>query len=92
MRRQSMNTAAAINRHPEPTGHIDLMALKARQQSAWSSGDYAVVGTTLEIVGGAVRTVWQEMTAPGPDCQRALDVRSGHTRLNTIEDRLWNWK
>jgi SAM-dependent methyltransferase len=30
---------------------IDLKAVKARQQSAWSSGNYAVVGTTLQIVG-----------------------------------------
>jgi len=30
---------------------IDLSAVKARQQAAWSSGDYAVIGTTLQIVG-----------------------------------------
>jgi len=30
---------------------VDLGALKTRQQGAWSSGDYAVVGTTLQIVG-----------------------------------------
>jgi SAM-dependent methyltransferase len=30
---------------------IDLNALKTRQQVAWSSGDYAVIGTTLQIVG-----------------------------------------
>lgn len=30
---------------------VDFEALKARQQQAWSSGDYAVVGTTLQIVG-----------------------------------------
>ena len=30
---------------------IDLAALKARQQATWSSGDYAVVGVTLQIVG-----------------------------------------
>ena len=29
----------------------DLNALKARQQTAWASGDYAVIGTTLQIVG-----------------------------------------
>ena len=29
----------------------DLASVKARQQVAWSSGDYAVVGTTLQIVG-----------------------------------------
>ena len=29
----------------------DLSALKTRQQTAWASGDYAVIGTTLQIVG-----------------------------------------
>ena len=29
----------------------DLNALKTRQQTAWGSGDYAVIGTTLQIVG-----------------------------------------
>jgi ubiquinone/menaquinone biosynthesis C-methylase UbiE len=30
---------------------LDLAALKGRQQAAWASGDYAVIGTTLQIVG-----------------------------------------
>jgi len=29
----------------------DLIAVKEKQQAAWASGDYAVVGTTLQIVG-----------------------------------------
>ena len=29
----------------------DLAALKGRQQLAWASGDYAVIGTTLQLVG-----------------------------------------
>ncbi|MDP2004789.1 MAG: class I SAM-dependent methyltransferase [Rubrivivax sp.] len=29
----------------------DFTALKTRQQGAWASGDYAVIGTTLQIVG-----------------------------------------
>ena len=29
----------------------DLAAVKTRQQAAWSSGDYAIVGATLQIVG-----------------------------------------
>jgi ubiquinone/menaquinone biosynthesis C-methylase UbiE len=35
------------------TGEInpDLAIVKARQQGAWSAGDYAVIGTTLQIVG-----------------------------------------
>ena len=32
----------------------DLGALKTKQQAAWSSGDYAIVGTTLQIVGEAL--------------------------------------
>ena len=30
---------------------VDLAAVKSRQQAAWSAGNYAVVGTTLQIVG-----------------------------------------
>jgi ubiquinone/menaquinone biosynthesis C-methylase UbiE len=33
------------------TAPIDLTALKERQKVAWTSGDYAVIGTTLQIVG-----------------------------------------
>ncbi len=29
----------------------DIHAMKARQQTTWASGDYAVIGTTLQIVG-----------------------------------------
>ena len=44
-----MATSAATQiRQPDP---VDLKAVKARQQGAWSSGDYAVVGTTLSITG-----------------------------------------
>jgi ubiquinone/menaquinone biosynthesis C-methylase UbiE len=33
---------------------FDLAAIKSRQQRAWSSGDYAIVGVTLQIVGEAL--------------------------------------
>src|SRR5205085_9093316 len=46
----------------------DLDAIKARQQAAWSSGDYAVVGTTLQIVGETL-------------CE-ALDLRAGSRVLD----------
>jgi len=51
-----------------PPVELDLNALKARQHGAWSSGDYAIVGTTLQIVG-------EEL------CE-ALDIRSGQTVLD----------
>jgi hypothetical protein len=43
-----MDTAAvAINQDRPSVAPTDLAAVKARQRVAWSSGDYAVVGTTL---------------------------------------------
>src|SRR5947209_20624392 len=30
---------------------IDLAAVKTRQQAMWASGDFSVIGTTLQIVG-----------------------------------------
>lgn len=46
----------------------DLTAVKAKQQTAWSSGDYSVVGVTLQIVGESL-------------CE-ALDVRAGQRLLD----------
>jgi len=34
-----------------PSAPPDLSAVKAKQQAAWSAGDYAIVGRTLQIVG-----------------------------------------
>ena len=33
------------------TPAVDLAAVKGKQQAAWAAGDYAVIGTTLQIVG-----------------------------------------
>ena len=33
------------------TPAVDLAVVKARQRSMWDSGDYAVIGATLQIVG-----------------------------------------
>lgn len=52
---------------------IDFNALKTRQQAAWASGDYAVIGTTLQIVGEQLA----ERCDIGWD-QRALDVAAGN--------------
>lgn len=52
---------------------VDFTALKSRQQSAWASGDYAVIGTTLQIVG--------EQLAEACDLrcdERVLDVAAGN--------------
>src|SRR6476469_3365727 len=52
---------------------IDFPAIKSRQQAAWSSGDYAVIGTTLQLVG--------ELLAEACDLrcdERVLDVAAGN--------------
>ncbi|HEX8593152.1 MAG TPA: class I SAM-dependent methyltransferase [Pseudomonas sp.] len=52
---------------------LDLQALKTRQMSAWASGDYAVIGTTLQLVG--------ELLAEACDLrydERVLDVAAGN--------------
>jgi len=52
---------------------IDFPAIKVRQQAAWSSGDYAVIGTTLQLVG--------ELLAEACDItcdERVLDVAAGN--------------
>jgi SAM-dependent methyltransferase len=55
------------------TATPDLAALKTRQQAAWASGDYAVIGTTLQIVGEQLA----ESCDIGWD-QRVLDVAAGN--------------
>jgi ubiquinone/menaquinone biosynthesis C-methylase UbiE len=53
--------------------HIDLEALKGRQQAAWGSGDYAVIGTTLQIVGEQLAEACDLRTD-----ERVLDVAAGN--------------
>lgn len=63
MRRRSEFGSLRGMEQPIAQPQIDLNAVKTRQRSAWSTGDYAVVGTTLQIVGESL-------------CE-ALDLRSG---------------
>jgi SAM-dependent methyltransferase len=52
---------------------IDFNAIKQRQQATWASGDFAVIGTTLQIVG--------ESLAEAADVradERVLDVAAGN--------------
>jgi ubiquinone/menaquinone biosynthesis C-methylase UbiE len=63
-----MTASAAIAGATGTSAPTDFKALKTRQQGAWSSGDYAVVGTTLQIVG-------EEL------CE-SLDLRANHKVLD----------
>jgi SAM-dependent methyltransferase len=67
-----------------PAPAIDLAAVKARQQAAWSTGNYAVVGTTLQIVG--------ENLCEALDLHagaRVLDVAAGNGNATLAAARRW---
>ena len=63
-----MSAAIPVPAVSLPTVAVDLGQVKARQQGAWTSGDYAVIGTQLQIVGEQL-------------CE-ALDVRAGQKLLD----------
>jgi SAM-dependent methyltransferase len=58
---------------PAATAPLALEGIKAKQQATWASGDFAVIGTTLQIVG--------ELLAESADIragERVLDVAAGN--------------
>ncbi len=51
-----------------PPAAVDFAAIKVRQQATWATGDFAVIGTTLQIVGESL-------------CE-AVDLRAGERVLD----------
>ena len=73
-------TTTAVRQTATP----ELVALKSRQQVAWSSGNYAVVGTTLQIVG--------EQLCEAMDLRagsKVLDVAAGNGMISLAAARRW---
>jgi ubiquinone/menaquinone biosynthesis C-methylase UbiE len=62
----------------------DFDGFKARQHDAWSSGDYALIGSTLQIVGEQLC----EALDPGAG-QRVLDVAAGNGNAALAAARRW---
>lgn len=72
-----------MNAHTKITADYD--AIKSKQNAAWSSGNYAVVGTTLQIVG---ETLAEEMDlTPGA---KVLDVAAGNGNATLAFARRWH--
>src|SRR5215475_12022337 len=74
-------TAVGQNRQSSP---INLKELKLRQQSASSSGDYAVVGSTLQIVGEQLCEALDLRAG-----QSVLDVAAGNGNITLAAARRW---
>ena len=51
-----------------PGADVDFNAIKQRQKATWASGDFAIIGTTLQIVGESLA--------------EAVDVRAGEMVLD----------
>ena len=62
----------------------DFAAIKLKQQAAWSAGDYAVVGTTLQIVG---ETLCEALDLRAGE--RVLDVAAGNGNATLAAARRW---
>lgn len=63
----SAKASTAIN------ANVDFNAIKQRQQATWASGDFAIIGTTLQIVGESLAEV-ADVRAD----ERVLDVAAGN--------------
>ena len=68
----------------KPTDTVDLSGLKRKQQAAWSSGDYSVVGTTLQIVGESLCEALDLHSN-----ERVLDVAAGNGNVSLAAARRW---
>ena len=62
----------------------DFEAIKTKQNAAWSSGDYAIVGTTLQIVGEQLAEALDVRSG-----QSVLDVAAGNGNFTLAAARRW---
>src|SRR6516164_8154253 len=79
-----MNPTSAAARAVLAPTQPDLGTVKTRQHGAWSSGDYAIVGTTLQIVG---ETLCEALDLHA-GC-KVLDVAAGNGNVTLAAARRW---
>lgn len=75
-------TATVLNKPAAPAP--DLAAVKTKQQATWASGDYAIIGATLQIVG---ETLCEAMDLRAG--QKVLDVAAGNGNATLAAARRW---
>ena len=62
----------------------DFAAVKNKQQATWASGDYAIIGATLQIVG---ENLCEAMDLHSG--QKVLDVAAGNSNVTLAAARRW---
>ena len=80
----STTTSARQTDNSATTATSGLAALKIRQQAAWSSGNYAVVGNTLQIVGEELCEALDLRSG-----SKVLDVAAGNGMVSLAAARRW---
>ena len=78
-----MTSATAISQNRPPQADA-LPSLKSRQQAAWSSGDYGLIGMTLNIVGESLCEALDLRSG-----QKVLDVAAGNGNISLAAARRW---
>lgn len=68
----------------QATATLDLEPIKARQQKAWASGNFSVIGTTLQIVGESLCEAVDLRSG-----ERVLDVAAGNGNCAIAAARRW---
>ncbi len=67
-----------------PPSAVDLTVVKNKQHLAWSCGDYAVVGTTLQIVGESLCEALDLHAG-----EHVLDIAAGNGNATLAAARRW---
>lgn len=81
----TMNTASQTISHAPPTASPpDLRAIKGRQQTIWSSGDYGVIGARLPVVSEELCEAVDLRSG-----ERVLDVATGTGNTAIAAARRW---
>src|SRR5262245_39630802 len=69
-----------------PAPQASAPSIKAKQQAMWASGDFAVIGTTLQIVGEQLCEAVGLRAA-----ERVLDVAAGNGNATLAAARRFAW-
>lgn len=79
-----MSATPALARPASAPVPADLSDVKSRQRGAWSSGNYAIVGTTLQIVGESLCEALDLRAGA-----KVLDVAAGNGNVSLAAARRW---
>jgi len=75
-------TATPVVTSPALAAELD--AIKAKQRATWASGDFGVIGTTLQIVGESLCEAVDLRSG-----SRVLDVCAGNGNCSLAAARRW---